>query len=106
MILDDEIEKTRDDWECYYNWKDEKLDSDNIIYKFFPNALEFMERNNKIVSYLDLKFDAFGDMPVKEIILGSDCKVDEYDIFHLLGFYGFDAEKVNIYRSQLSYRWR
>ena len=24
LVLDDEIEKTRDDWEYYYNWKNEE----------------------------------------------------------------------------------
>lgn len=105
LVLDDEIEKTRDDWEYYYNWKGESYTSDGIVYKFLPNALEFMEKDGKIVSYLDLKYDVMDDMPIKEIILGSDCKVNKYDIFHLLGFYGFDAEKINIHRSKLSYRW-
>lgn len=105
LALDDEIEKTRDDWEYYYNWKNEKYKSDNIIYKIFPNALEFMERNGKIVSYLDFKYDVMDEMPIKEIILGSDCKVGENDVYQLLRFYGYDAETINIIRSQLSYRW-
>lgn len=105
LVLDDVMEKDLDDWKFYYNWKGKQLGSDNIIYKIFPNALEFMEKNGKIVSYLDLKYDIMSDMPVKEIILGSGCKVDENDIFHLLGFYGFDVENINIHKSKLSYRW-
>lgn len=64
-----------------------------------------MERNGKIVSYLDLKYDTMDEMPVKEIILGSDCKVGENDVYHLLGFYGYDVDDINILRSKLSYRW-
>lgn len=105
LVLDDEIVKTRDDWRDYYNWKNNKYSSDNIIHKIFPNALEFMERNGKIVSYLDLKYDIMNEMPIKEIILGSDCKIVENDIYHLLGFYGFDLYSINILRSQLSYSW-
>lgn len=105
LVLDDEIEKTRDDWEYYYNWKNEECNSQDFIHKIFPNALEFMERNGKIVSYLDLKYDTMDEMPVKEIILGSDCKVGENDVYHLLEFYGYDVDDINILRSKLSYRW-
>jgi len=105
LVLDDEIEKTRDDWEYYYNWKNKKCNFEDIIHKIFPNALEFMERNGKIVSYLDLKYDTMDEMPVKEIILGSDCKVGENDVYQLLGFYGYDVDNINILRSKLSYRW-
>lgn len=105
LVLNDEIEKMRDDWEYYYNWKNSESNSQDLIHKFFPNALEFMEKNGKIVSYLDLKYDTMGEMPIKEIILGSDCKVGENDVYHLLGFYGYDADDINILRSKLSYRW-
>ncbi len=104
LVLDDEIEKIRDDWEYYYNWKNEECNSQDLIHRIFPNALEFMERNGKIVSYLDLKYDTMAEMPVKEIILGSDCKVDESDVYHLLGFHGYDVDNIKILRSELSYR--
>ncbi len=105
LVLDDEMEKMRDDWEYYYNWKNEECNSQDLIHRIFPNALEFMERNGKIVSYLDLKYDTMAEMPVKEIILGLDCKVDENDAYHLLGFYGYDVDDIKILRSELSYRW-
>lgn len=104
LVLDDEIEKTRDDWEYYYNWKNGEYNSQDLIHTIFPNALEFMEKNGKIVSYLDLKYDTMAEMPVKEIILGSDCKVDENDVYHLLGFYGYNVNDISILRSKLSYR--
>ena len=104
LILDDEIEKVRDDWEYYYNWKGNTNISNEGIYKIFPNALEFMEKNGKIISYIDLKFDTLNYMPIKEIILGADCRVSENDIYHVMSFYGFDADKINVYRSDISYK--
>lgn len=68
------------------------------IFRFFA------VRNNKLVSYLDLKYDIHMDsLPVEKIIIGSNCKVSKGDIFHLLEFYGFDGNEVEIAKSESSY---
>lgn len=107
ILDDDQTEKSYDEWSVYYNWKDdpEEEKSTDKIKKLIPNAMEFMVKNNKIISYLDLKFDFYKDnLPVKKIIIGPNCKVSNLDIFHLLEFYGFEGNEIEIIKSESSYR--
>lgn len=107
LILDDEeMRKSYDEWDVYYNWRKDTIEiCDETIYKLLPNAMEFMVRNGKIIPYLDLKFDLDeNDLPIKKVIIGPNCKVDEQDIYHLLEFFGFDGDEIEIERSKSSYR--
>ena len=105
IINDEDTYKTYDDWCEYYNWsKGDAEKSEYIFQKLIPNGMEFMVRNGKIVPYLDMKYDLDEDsIPVKEIIIGPSCKVDKLDIFHLLEFFGFDGNKINVEKSKSSY---
>ena len=106
LILDDEeMRKSYDEWDVYYNWtRDSTKTYKEIIYKLIPNGMEFMVRNGKIIPYLDLKFDLDeNDLPLKKVIIGPNCKVDEQDIYHLLEFFGFDGDEIAITRSKSSY---
>ena len=47
LVLDDEIEKTRDDWEYYYNWKNEECNSQD----FTDNKCLKNERKTSSSSY-------------------------------------------------------
>lgn len=102
LILNDESTfKSYDGWELYYNW--EKCDGDDI-YRLIPKGMEFMTRNGKIIPFLDLKFNsAEKNIPIKKIVIGPNCKVDELDILHLLGFYKYDFDKIEIVKSKSSY---
>ena len=105
LILDDEnTYKSYGDWIEYYNWKKEdKLKG--TIYELIPNGMEFMVRNGKIIPYLDLKFNLdTNDIPIKKIVIGPNCKVGELDIYHLLEFFGYENDKIEIKKSQSSYR--
>lgn len=106
IIEDENTNKYYDDWREYYNWKgisaQEGKASD--MYNLFPNALEFMVRGNRIVSYLDMRYDTYQDeLPIEKIIIGPNCKVTEGDVFHLLEFYGFDGNQIEIVKSKSSY---
>lgn len=71
--------KSYDEWEIYYNWKNEcdKYHGSNI-YKLMPKGMEFTTKNGKIISFLDLKFDLEEkDIPIKKIVIGPNCKVNE-----------------------------
>jgi hypothetical protein len=103
IIDDEEAQKSYDDWITYYNWKGEEKYKQRSIEKLIPNALEFMVKNDKIISYMDLKYDYSGELPIKQIYIGPNCKVMEDDIFHLLEFYGFDANHIRIGKSKSSY---
>ena len=105
LIIDgEETKKSYDEWGVLYNWKGMTGKTDDPIRKLIPNALEFMSRNNKIISYLDLKYDIYTDsLPVKKIIIGPNCEVSGGDIFHLLEFYGFDGNEIEIVNSNSSY---
>lgn len=106
IINDEKINKFRDDWSKYYNWKGEEIEGEgpSDTCNLMPNALEFMIRRNRIVSYLDLKYDTYEDeLPVEKVIIGPNCKVTEGDIFHLLEFYGFDGRRIEIVKSKSSY---
>lgn len=107
IIDDEETRKNYDDWETLYNWKDISLQREikDTIYELLPNALEFTVKNNKIVSFLDLKYDIDVDnMPIQKIIIGPNCKVSESDIFFLLEFFGLDGKRIETQRSKSSYR--
>lgn len=103
LVLGELIEKYRDDWDIYYNWRDLDKNSDDLICRLFPNALEFMEKNGDIVSYMDLRYDILDVIPIKEIILGASCKIKEDDVYHFLSFHGYDAGNINILKSKSSY---
>ena len=104
IIDDEEIDKFYDDWGGYYNWKGCVGKGPSDTYNLIPNALEFMTRRNRIVSYLDLKYDTYLDeLPIEKIIIGPNCKVTEGDIFHLLEFYGFEGNQIAIVKSKSSY---
>ena len=106
LILDDEeTRKSYEEWDVYYNWKkDDAKKYQTMIRELIPNGMEFMERNGKIIPYLDLKFDLDeNDLPIKQVIIGPNCKVDELDIYHLLEFFGFDGNEIEIVRSASSY---
>lgn len=105
LILDDEnTYKSYDDWCEYYNWDKSRIETSEDIYRLVPNGMEFMVRNGKIIPYLDLKFDTEEDnYPIKKIVIGPNCKVDELDIYHLLEFFGFDGREIEIVRSVSSY---
>lgn len=106
LILDDESTcKSYDEWDFYYNWKDkcDKYDENNI-FKLIPKGMEFMPKNGKIISFLDLKFDLEEEnLPIKKIVIGPNCKVDELDILHLLGFYKYASDEIEIIKSKSSY---
>ena len=99
LVLDDEeTRKSYEEWDVYYNWKkDDAKKYQTMICKLIPNGMEFMVRNGKIIPYLDLKFDLDkNDLPIKKVILGPNCKVDEQDIYYLLEFFGFDGDEIEI----------
>lgn len=107
LILDDEeTQKNYPEWDIYYNWKKSDIRfCEQEIYKLIPNGMEFMVKNGRIIPYLDLKFDLDkGNFPIKKVIIGPNCKVNILDIYHLLQFYGFDGDKIEIIKSKSSYR--
>lgn len=106
LILDDEnTSKSYDEWDVYYNWKNEKSHYGKVsIQELIPNGMEFMANNGKIIPFLDLKFDLDKkNLPIKKIVIGPNCKVDELDVYHLLGFYKYDVESIKIENSKSSY---
>lgn len=106
LILDDEdMCKWYGDWGIYYNWKEDSgVEKRNPMEELIPNGMEFLAKNGKIIPFLDLKFDLNeNDIPVKKIIIGPNCKVDELDIIHVLEFFHYDSEEIDIVESQSSY---
>lgn len=82
LILDDELRKDYDDWRTLYNWKGMSLKHNikGTMYELVPNALEFTVRNNKVVSYLDLKYDVDKEnLPIQKIIIGPNSKVSTHN---------------------------
>ena len=56
-----------------------------------------MVKGGRIIPYMDLKFDFDkSDFPIRKVVIGPNCKVDILDIYHLLQFYGFDRDKIEI----------
>ena len=107
LILDDEeTRKDYPEWDIYYNWKNKDLRfGEEEIYSLIPNGMEFMVKNGRIIPFLDLKIDFDkSNLPIEEVIIGPNCKVNILDIYHLLQFYGFNGEKIKIEKSKSSYR--
>ena len=107
LILDDEkTKKNYPEWDIYYNWKNSDLRfGEKEIYRLIPNGMEFMVKSGRIISYLDLKFDLDkSNLPIKKVIIGPNCKVNILDIYHLVQFYGFNGDELEIIKSKSSYR--
>ena len=58
----------------------------------------------QIITYFDLSFERVCDDFLKEVIIGPSAKVTEKDIYTSLWINGFDANKIHITKSQITYR--
>ena len=107
LILKDEIIKRESDWENIYNWKRTGHSIRSAMKRLFPKALEFRVEDNDIVSYMDMDFsdgDYMHNDMIREIVIGPNCRLEEEDVFQLLGHFGFDTADVKIRKSDSSYR--
>ena len=57
LVINDDLDKTRNEWDKQYNWKGE----DNLteFEKLIPNSLEYRYTKNNIISYMDLNFSDY-----------------------------------------------
>lgn len=106
ILNDEETRKNYPEWDIYYNWKNNNFKfCEKEIYRLIPNGMEFVVKSGKIVPYLDLKFDFDkNNLPIKKVVIGPNCKVNNLDIYHLLQFYGFAGDEIKIIKSKSSYR--
>lgn len=58
----------------------------------------------QLITYFDLSFENICNEFVKEIIIGPSAKVTERDIYTNLLMNGFDANNIQIIKSQVTYR--
>ncbi len=58
----------------------------------------------QIITYFDLSFEMVCDDFLKEVIIGPSAKVTEKDIYTSLWINEFDANKIHITKSQITYR--
>lgn len=72
-------------------------------YRIKP--LKFNLKNNQFVSYCDIDFNNLIHNPIiNEIVIGSKSQLKESDIYYFLLSNGFDANNVNISKSEATYR--
>ena len=105
--MKDEIIKSESDWENIYNWKRTGHSIRPAMKRLFPKALESRVEDNDIVSYMDMDFsdgDYMHNDMIREIVIGPNCRLEEEDVFQLLGHFGFDTADVKIRKSDSSYR--
>ncbi len=103
VLEDEELQKTYDDWENYYNWNEGEF-SEGLM-KLIPKGLKFRSIGDDIISYLDLSFKEYKDEVINCIYIGPNCKAQIDDIYHIIqhfGFCNFDTE--HIYLSKSPYR--
>jgi len=103
VLEDEELKKTYDDWENYYNWNE--VEHSDGLMKLIPKGLKFKSIGDDIVSYLDLSFKEHIDKVIDCIYIGPNCKVQKEDIYQIIqhfGFWNFNAE--NIFLTKSSYR--
>ena len=104
LVINDDLDKTRNEWDKQYNWKGE----DNLteFEKLIPNSLEYRYTKNNIISYMDLNFsDYIEDDLIAEIVIGPKSKIEEADIFQVLLHYlneSINMENVLIKKSSIS----
>lgn len=103
IVFDDEIDKFSE-WENWYDQSKEKSSLDGDIAKIFPNGLQFKAQKNKIVSYFDLSFKGHEPYIINKITIGPKSDVKEEDLYHLLRYYGYEADEILIEKSVSTYK--
>lgn len=71
---------------------------------FIREPMTFHIADDKIVSHIDLSFDAIKASFIKEIIIGSKANIDDLDLELFLLSNGFNPLKIYIHKSDIPYR--
>lgn len=72
---------------------------------YILQPIKFQTRNKQLVGYTDLDFKKFiSEDIITDIIIGPSSKVTEDDIFYLMISNGYEANNVNVSKSEATYR--
>lgn len=75
------------------------------INDYIIKPLKFNYKDNQLVAFCDLDFSKLVKKNiVSEVIIGPKSKLKENDIYYFLLANGFDANNINIEKSQATYR--
>lgn len=72
-------------------------------YKISP--ISFNYRNDQLITFYDIDFSKFSYKElIQEVIIGSKSRLKENDIYYFVLSNGFDANLINISKSNATYR--
>ncbi len=75
-----------------------------IFKNFILSEIKTQCVREQLITYFDLSFEKICNEFVKEIVIGPSAKVTKKDIYTSLMINGFDANKINVIKSQVTYR--
>lgn len=90
---------------CTYD--EDKEDFEKIINRenFKMNPIKFSFNNNQIIACCDVDFSQYVDKNIiNRIVIGPKSRLTEYDVCLFLMSNGFDCDKIEISKSQATYR--
>ena len=75
-----------------------------VFEDFILSEIKVQCIREQLITYFDLSFKKIYNDFVKEIIIGPSSKVTESDIYISLLMNGFDANKIRVTKSQVTFR--
>lgn len=91
-------------FENYVDWMEVWGSYRRNFDKWKRSELQFMQRGNQLVSYVDLDFSEYLPYLIPEIILGPKCKIDDMELKLFLHKNGIDIYHTRILKSKAPYR--
>lgn len=90
--------------QLYYDRMIEQGQYESCYQGLIRGPIQFMKRNNAVISYLDFSFRSLLPWCIKEIILGPKNTMDDLDLRLFLLSHGIDLGYTKITRSESTYR--
>lgn len=81
-----------------------RIGREGVFNNFSLSEIKTQYIREQLVTYFDLRFEKICNDFVKEIVIGPSAKVTKRDIRMSLSINGFDTDKINITKSQITYR--
>lgn len=91
-------------YQMYYDRMGESGQYTSEFNGIQKGQIEFMTKDNEIVSYVDLNFKNILPYCIKEIVLGPKNQMDDMDLRLFLHMNGIDMASTKITRSESTYR--
>ena len=90
--------------QIFYDRMKEDFEYEKNYYGLKRGKIEFKNKENMLISYIDLNYDKIKKSLIKEIIIGPKSKADDRDLRLFLLSNGYNLDNITIRKSSASYR--